>query len=216
MKYFLIILIFITSCSQSYKGQEKFERLLSQKQCSKAYESIPESNFKKVTNTSKRVVGSGARYLFTGVGYSVDFIITLTAKSLILMPYIFAGSTASTQDIFERARVPYEYENLPMKKKQEASDASERDIPKISSDYYALTSFGPQWESQTKSLPCPDLTHITESIIKISKCYQAKGEPQKGLEQLENIIFDPFYSKCLDRLTMTQVHQELEKMRDAI
>ena len=213
---FLSILIFSFSCSSVKNQKNYFNELLDSGQCEKAFDHIPESNFKKVTNSSKEVLGTGVRYLFSGVGYTTDIVIVLTGFSIMMSPFLLAsGSSGYNRTGGELES--YDSNSIPMKQnKKEAWAKDSYASPaknKSAKEKFGWTSFGPALNKMTVKYPCPDLSDMTDSIFKISECFIDNNQKQKGIDQLENILFDSYYLKCLDHSMKLRVENRVRSLK---
>jgi hypothetical protein len=142
--------------------------------------------------------GSGASYMITGLGYSTDFLLTFTGGVIggvaVCSPLLAAEMlTLNTSGNSFRGSVSG-------KCLGDVGIAVAKNInPKL----------GPSAQSSTAKWNCPNLDPIAEGLIKVSRCYQSKGETKLAQQQLQRMEESSVFNKCLSSEMKTRISKAL-------
>jgi len=188
----VLLSLFISACSSPQKHQV-FAQHLAQLQCAEALANLPETQWKKIENTSKTLVKGATSVLISGPGYAVDGLVFLAGGIgiLALCSPVFLASALTTTGSGNLSCLP-------------APNG-------VVDQYKNYKSVGHKTMKELKNWRCPDVDHISQGLRKVAKCYRQKGDEKKAQRQLSVILADTNFSNCLSARERAHVLRDIQQ-----
>jgi hypothetical protein len=147
--------------------------------------------------------GSGASYMITGLGYSTDFLITFTGGVI--------GGVALCSPLLAVEMLTPNTTNDLSSRGAAGSKCLGTIGPAVAKNI--SPKLGPTAKSGTAKWSCPNLDPIAEGLIKVSNCYQAKGETKLAQKQLERMEESNVFEKCLSSDMKSKMAEAISAIR---
>ena len=177
VKKFLLIMILMNwiSCSSS----NNFNQSLTDKNCERALENIPEKkNDFQLVSKVKEVSGTLLSYSATGAAYSVEILWNVTAFTAAVV--VLCSPTFVLAAAGKGAVQPLCF----------PADFNKIQVPQMGKNMSRDSQF---WN-------CPNVDSISRSIRKVAKCYADRGGDEnqsKALKSLQSVEKSGSFYRCL-------------------
>jgi hypothetical protein len=180
----LVTLLFIACTHHRETGEELVVGGQCENEFYKTSLSQNEVIWRNVSGTGK----VGASYLITGLSYSTDFLVSFTGG---VVSGVAMCSPLIALDMLATASST----NRP----QSSGGVSSHCIGRYGVELGKSLSpeLGPRSKMATQKWRCPDLDSLAEGLIRVSTCYETKGEKELAAKQLENLRSSEVFHQCL-------------------
>lgn len=201
-----LILTFISACTQPYK---KFDGHLAGGRCDRALKELPENDpMIKLTHKTEQAAGTLLSYSFVGASYTAEVLWDATGHTLVLIALcgpMLAAVVASNASSGSSSEQPGSMNCLPM--------------GTVDGGVLSAPPLGRRALKSSKSLRCPKVDSIYDSLRKVSDCYESSGEIKdlaKALKNYEGLINSTDFFACLDPLRQRHATQKVKTLKGTL
>jgi hypothetical protein len=189
------------SCSSSQK-EKKFQDLTETGQCQEAARNMPDFKLKKASANAKAYTGKTASYILTGAAYGVDMIYYLTGG--LIVPVVICSPLILLQSASSGTA---------------SSNPAGHCVGSVGREAFEIMgknkTLGSKTYKGTKKWRCPDLNFAVKNVLKISSCYESKGDTPKAIEQLNILKDENAFGGCIDSEKKELINRELKRLHGA-
>ena len=186
----------MSSCSYKNHEERYFVKSaeISADNCLQYLSESEQNPLTKFYELTKEGVGHGTSYLLTGMGYASDIAIYVVAGIgagiTICSPIILAEAAASNSGTVSGECIA------------KVGEEAVRHLPE---------SLGQKAYKTTKSLRCPEVDHISQTLRRVASCYKKKNKIKKFQQQVKAIREDDLISFCSSNKEKKKVQNLLSR-----
>ena len=149
----------------------------------------------KIWQNAAEGTGIGASYLITGLAYSTDVILSVSAG-------VVAGVTVCSPFLLIDGA------------SQRASEFSGECLGRVGVAVGRATNpnLGPKAFDGTGSWRCPDLDPLADGLVGVADCYVKNDDKARAREQLEAILNSEVFDNCLSEKSKTKIEKKLKSL----